>query len=128
MDTEVTIQQINHITADIVHAALRIHSALGPGLFESVYETVLARDLAVRGLQVVRQMPVTFEFEGMHFEEGFRADLVVERTVIVEVKSVAELARPLWPLCEQCVPTAGSAEWTQACGHAENGQQSDQQQ
>lgn len=71
---------------------MRIHSKLGPGLFESVYETVLARELARRGLFVERQKPVTFDFEGMHFDQGFRADLVVERAVVVEVKAVPEIA------------------------------------
>ena len=85
-------EEINRLTKQIIGAALRIHSALGPGLFESVYEIVLARDLARRGLSVERQKAVTFEFDGMHFAEGFKADLVVARAVIVEVKSVSEVA------------------------------------
>ena len=85
-------EEYNHVTAQIIGAAMRIHSKLGPGLFESVYETVLARDLARRGLFVERQKPVTFEFEGMHFDQGFRADLIVERAVVVEVKAVPEIA------------------------------------
>lgn len=85
-------EEYNGITERIIGAAMRIHSKLGPGLFESVYETVLARDLARRGLFVERQKPVTFDFEGMHFDQGFRADLVVERAVVVEVKAVPEIA------------------------------------
>jgi iron complex transport system substrate-binding protein len=85
-------EEYNGITERIIGAAMRIHSKLGPGLFEGVYETVLARDLARRGLFVERQKPVTFEFEGMHFDQGFRADLVVERAVVVEVKAVPEIA------------------------------------
>jgi iron complex transport system substrate-binding protein len=88
----VVTEELNRLTKQIIGAALRIHSALGPGLFESVYEIVLARDLARRGLSVERQKPVTFEFDGMHFKEGFKADLVVGRAVIVEVKSVSEVA------------------------------------
>jgi iron complex transport system substrate-binding protein len=88
----VDTEEINRVTGEIIGAAIRIHSALGPGLFESVYEIVLARDLARRGFDVERQKLVSFEFERMHFDEGFKADLVVERTVVVEVKSVADLA------------------------------------
>jgi GxxExxY protein len=84
--------QLNLITGDVIGAALRIHSALGPGLLESVYEVVLARDLARKGYLVERQKPISFEFEGMVFTEGFRADLLVEDAIVVEVKSVALLA------------------------------------
>src|SRR3972149_111527 len=85
---------INHnlITATIVDAAIRIHRALGPGLLESVYEIVLARDLVRRGYCVERQKPVSFNFEGLWFEDAFRANLVVERAVVIEVKSVVTLA------------------------------------
>ena len=85
---------INHnlITATIVDAAIRIHRALGPGLLESVYEIVLARDLVRRGYFVERQKPVSFNFEGLWFEDAFRANLVVERAVVIEVKSVVTLA------------------------------------
>lgn len=78
---------INELTGRIVDSAFRIHRALGPGLLESVYERVLARDLARRGHRVERQKSVTIEFEGMRFDEAFRADLVVEGRVVVEVKS-----------------------------------------
>jgi GxxExxY protein len=61
-------------------------------LLESVYEAILARDLALRGLIVERQKPVAFDFEGMHFDMGFRADLVVEQAVVVEVKAIREFA------------------------------------
>jgi GxxExxY protein len=84
-------QRVNEITGLIVTVAFAIHSRLGPGLLERVYETVLARDLERRGLQVARQVPVSFEFEGLWFENAFRADLLVERQVIVEVKAVAAL-------------------------------------
>jgi iron complex transport system substrate-binding protein len=66
----VDAEEYNGISAQIINAAMRIHSKLGPGLFESVYEIVLARDLARRGLFVERQKPVRFEFEGMHFDQG----------------------------------------------------------
>jgi GxxExxY protein len=87
------MEKLDEITGTIVDTSLGIHRTLGPGLFESVYEAVLARSLSNRGLNVERQVPIRLEVDGMVFEEGFRADLIVERTVIVEVKSVEKLAR-----------------------------------
>jgi GxxExxY protein len=81
----------NATAKEIVDVALRVHRALGPGLLESVYVTVLARALQQRGLRAVTEVPMPIEFEGIHFELGFRADLIVEDCVIVEVKSVSEL-------------------------------------
>ena len=78
----------NEIGKIIVDAAVKVHKALGPGLLESVYEIVLAHKLREMGLGVERQVPVEIEFEGIKFDEGFRADLVVEKKVIVELKSV----------------------------------------
>jgi iron complex transport system substrate-binding protein len=83
---------LNEITAAIIHSAMEVHTRLGPGLFESVYARVLEKDLSRSGLRVERQVAVPITFEGMTFEEGFRADLIVEGAVIVEVKSVSELA------------------------------------
>jgi GxxExxY protein len=84
--------ELDDITGAIVDASVRIHRELGPGLLEGVYEVVLARALERRGLQVVRQRVVRIEYDGMVFEEGFRADLVVEDRVVVELKSVERLA------------------------------------
>jgi len=84
---------INEISGVIVDAALRIHKELGPGLLESVYEIVLADELSRKGLLVRRQVPIPIRFEGREFEEGFRADLLVEEAVIVELKSIEQLAR-----------------------------------
>jgi len=78
----------NEIAREIVDAAFHIHAALGPGLLESVYEILLARDLVKRGLPVIRQQPVPIRYDGLEFEEGFRADLIVADKVIVELKSV----------------------------------------
>ena len=86
------MKELDDITGAIVDAAVKIHTALGPGLLESVYEAVLARDLERRGLFVERKKGVRIDFDGMEFEEGFRADLVVDRRVIVELKSVELLA------------------------------------
>ena len=82
----------NEISKIIVDCAYQIHTKLGPGLLESVYETVLARLLEQRGLNVQRQMPIPIRFEGMEFDEGFRADLVVNGKVIIELKSVEKTA------------------------------------
>lgn len=84
----------NEVARQIVDAAYKVHTTLGPGLLESVYEAVLAYELQKRGLQVVRQQPIPVIYESVHLEEGFRADLVVEGKVIVELKSV-EAAAPL---------------------------------
>ena len=80
------------ITTQIVDAAYRVHTTLGPGLFESVYETVMAHELTKRGLQVVRQQAIPVVWEDVHMEVGFRADLIVEGKVIVEIKSVGAIA------------------------------------
>ncbi|MFH0963717.1 MAG: GxxExxY protein [Planctomycetota bacterium] len=82
----------NDIAREIVDAAYKIHNELGPGLFESVYEALLLRELAKRGLTVCRQVTMPIRYEGLTIEEGFRADLVVEGKVIVELKSLEEMA------------------------------------
>ncbi|HSB67757.1 MAG TPA: GxxExxY protein [Candidatus Methylomirabilis sp.] len=86
------MKDLNSISGTIVDAAFHIHSALGPGLLESVYEVVLAHELGKRGLKVERQKPVPIEFEGIRFDEGFRVDLIVENCIIVELKSVEQLS------------------------------------
>ncbi len=82
----------NEISNQIVDAAYKIHTTLGPGLFESVYETVMAQELANRGLKVIRQQAIPVVWENVHLEAGFRADLIVEDKVIIEIKSVESLA------------------------------------
>jgi GxxExxY protein len=82
----------NEVARETVDAAYRIHRVLGPGLLESVYAAVLAGELSKRGLRSVTQQPIPVVYEGTRFETGFRADLVVEDVVIVEIKSVAEIA------------------------------------
>ena len=82
----------NEIGDIIVDSAVRLHRDLGPGLLESVYEAVFARQLETRGLTVQRQVPVSIEYEGERFNEGFRADLIVEDKVIVELKSVENVS------------------------------------
>jgi GxxExxY protein len=82
----------NEIAAVIVDAAFRIHTKLGPGLFESVYEAVLVYELGIRGLSFIRQHPVPVVYEQVRMEVGFRADLIVENKVKVEIKSVDVIA------------------------------------
>jgi len=82
----------NAIAKEIVDAAFQIHKALGPGLLESVYETLLAHELNQRGLQTTRQHPIPVTWKGVHLETGFRADLFVEDKVIVVIKSIEHIA------------------------------------
>jgi len=81
----------NEIADRVMDAAFQIHRELGPGLLESVYEVILARKLTDTGLVVERQVPVPIQFQGILFDEGFRADLFVEQKVIIELKSVERL-------------------------------------
>jgi GxxExxY protein len=82
----------NDVAREVFDAAYRIHIALGPGLFESAYETVLKYELEKRGLKVVRQVGLPVIYESIRLEEGYRADLIVEDKVIIELKSVEVLA------------------------------------
>jgi GxxExxY protein len=86
------MKEINEISGIIIDAAYHIHSRLGPGLLESVYEVVLDDALKKRGLIVERQKVVPIVYEGITFDEGFRADLIVEKVIIVELKSIETLA------------------------------------
>ena len=78
----------NNIGKEIIDAAVHIHKELGPGLLESVYETVIAYELENRNLHVKRQVPINIEYKGMIFKEAFRADIIVNDKVIIELKSV----------------------------------------
>jgi GxxExxY protein len=80
----------------ILDSAFRIHSALGPGLFEHVYEVILAYELKKQQLQVARQVPIPIVYDGLEFDEGYRADLVVEQSIIVELKSVEAVLPVHW--------------------------------
>jgi GxxExxY protein len=82
----------NEIAKQVVDVAFKMHTTLGPGLLESVYEAVMAYELTKRGLHVVRQQAIPIIWESVHLEAGFRADLIVEGKVIVEIKSVEALA------------------------------------
>ncbi len=81
----------NDIGRIIVDASIKVHRALGPGLFESVYEKVLSYELSLRQLHLERQVDIPIEYDGLRFDGGFRADIIVEKTVILELKSVESI-------------------------------------
>jgi len=85
------IVTLNEISGIIVDCAYKIHTTLGPGLLETVYEAVLEKLMIQRGLRVRRQVPVPISFEGLSFDEGLRADLIVEDCIVVESKSVESI-------------------------------------
>ncbi len=85
-------ERLNQISGEIVDAAVAIHRELGPGLLESVYEVILSHELMHRGLEVRRQVPIPIQYRGIRFDEGYRLDLLVEDTVIVEIKSVEDIS------------------------------------
>jgi iron complex transport system substrate-binding protein len=79
------------ISGDVIDAAIGLHRELGPGLLESVYEMLLANELASRGYTVERQKPIDIEYKGKRFDAAFRIDLLVEGSLLVEIKSVERL-------------------------------------
>jgi GxxExxY protein len=83
----------NQLSKLILDAAFKVHTRTGPGLLESVYEVTLAHELRKLGLRIERQVPIPIQYDELTFDEGFRADLLVEGKVIVELKSIEQLAR-----------------------------------
>ncbi|MCB2264035.1 MAG: GxxExxY protein [Candidatus Thiosymbion ectosymbiont of Robbea hypermnestra] len=83
----------NDIGKIVVDCAIQMHMELGSGLLETVYEVILAHQLQERGLRVERQVPIAIEFHGICFNEGFRADLIAENKVLLELKSVEQTTR-----------------------------------
>jgi len=84
-------QRVNEITEGVIGAAIEVHRTLGPGLLESAYELCLARELALRKFSFVRQMPVPLVYKGVELECGYVIDLLVDGSVVVELKSVDKL-------------------------------------
>ncbi len=82
----------NEIAKIIVNSAFKVHTSLGPGLLESVYEKVLAYEIDKQGLVVERQVPMQVKYDDFTFDEGYRADLIIENKVIIELKSIETLA------------------------------------
>jgi GxxExxY protein len=89
---EGVLMNLEMLARESVDCAFKVHAELGPGLLESVYEMVLARDLEQRGLRVERQKPISFVCRQIEFDEGFRVDLLVEGKLLIEVKSVEGFA------------------------------------
>ncbi|HXA09187.1 MAG TPA: GxxExxY protein [Chthoniobacterales bacterium] len=83
--------QLKELTENIIGAAIEVHRALGPGLLESTYEMCLCRELALRELVFERQKAIPVEYKGVKLDCGYRADLIVEGMVLVEVKAVEDL-------------------------------------
>lgn len=83
----------NQIGAILINTAITVHRQLGPGLLESVYEVVLAYELVKQGLEVKRQVPIPIKYQNIRFDEAFRADLVINEKVIVELKSLEEISK-----------------------------------
>ncbi len=83
----------NEIGKVVVGAAIAIHKVLGSGLYEIVYEVVLTHELKKHGLNVERQVPVSIEYDGIKFDEGFRADIIIESKVILELKSIESVIK-----------------------------------
>jgi GxxExxY protein len=86
------MKELDDITGEIVDAAVKVHQGIGPGLLEAVYESVLTKALEKRGIKVERQKPISFVYDDIPFNEGFRVDLIVDDRVVVELKSVEKLA------------------------------------
>ena len=84
--------QIDRIAKEVVDAAFKVHSNLGPGLLESAYEAYLAHELTKRGYRVERQKAQPVIYEGLEIEVGYRLDLLVEDLIIIELKAVEQLA------------------------------------
>ena len=90
-DAEVMVEELNRVSGVVVDRAVKIHMALGPGLLESVYQRILAYELRKAGLKIETQVPIPVEWDGHVIEESFRADIIVEEKVLVELKSVESI-------------------------------------
>src|SRR4030042_4761810 len=80
----------NELSEIIIECAIKVHKSIGPGLFESVYEKILAYELKKKGFKVESQVYIPIAYENIEFNEGFRADIIVNDSVIIEVKSISE--------------------------------------
>jgi GxxExxY protein len=78
-------------THDIVGAAIEVHRRLGPGLLESAYETCLCRELLIRGISFLSQVPLPVEYRGLHLDCGYRLDIVVNDSIVIEIKAIRKV-------------------------------------
>lgn len=86
-----TQNEIDIVSGHVIDAAMKLHTALGPGLLESAYKTCLVHELLGRGLRVVSELTLPVTYDGVQIDAGYRVDLLVDNTVVVEVKSVAKV-------------------------------------
>jgi GxxExxY protein len=82
----------NELSYKIIGVAIKLHATLGPGLLESVYESALAHDLDEAGLEIKRQLPISFVYKGIRMESAYRIDLLVNNRVLIELKSIDAIA------------------------------------
>lgn len=94
-----SIEDLNKITSAIIGAAIEVHRQLGPGLLESSYRECLCRELLLRSIPFEREKPLPLEYKGIHLGCGYRLDILVAGSVVVEVKSVEALAPILMLNC-----------------------------
>ena len=87
------VNEVNEVSGQVVDAAIKVHTALGPGLLESAYEACLMHELEKRGLKTERQVGLPVEYDGVRIDVGYRLDLLVDNQVIVELKAVERLTR-----------------------------------
>ncbi len=88
---KVDIDEVNHCSGQVVDAAMKVHAALGPGLLETAYEACLAYELRRRGLAVRRQVPIPILYDGQKIRVGYRADLLADDMVLIELKAIASV-------------------------------------
>ena len=86
-----TPEELDHISNEVIGAAIEVHRVLGPGLLESAYEESLSWELGLRKFALRRQVAIPISYKGLRIEEGYRADMIVNEGVIVELKCVATL-------------------------------------
>lgn len=92
MQKQIAMTDVNVITGDILDSCIKIHTRLGPGLFESVYEELLVYELKKKNREVVRQKAIPVVYDSVKFTDGFRADIIVNNLVIIEIKSIEHLS------------------------------------
>ena len=85
------MKNFNELTEAIIGAAMEVHRALGPGLLESIYEMCLCRELSIRGIPFERQVLTPVEYKGVKLDCGYRADIVVDGTILLEIKAIDSL-------------------------------------
>jgi len=86
-----TMKNFNELTEAIIGVAMEVHRTLGPGLLESTYEMCLCRELSIRGIPFERQIPIPVEYKGVKLDCGYRSDIVVDGTILLEIKAIESL-------------------------------------